>query len=132
MNQNYKFKSLSIVQSNEQQQTAENNPNTLTVFETGDTKTIDFVFLDGTRQNFHYSHYITAWMGKEKDETFIKIFFATHLVTIKGYCLDIIYDELIQLRLKSIKANYERYSDSKEEEESFVTEIMIGWKKENI
>ncbi len=127
MSQNYKFKSLQIAESDHKK--AE-DPNKLTVFEVGETRTIDFTLLDGTRQNFAYIHYLTAWLGKDGDDRVIKIFFATHLVTIKGYCLDDLYDELIKLSVKYIKAHDERYADMIEEDKAFVTDIKITWKKE--
>jgi hypothetical protein len=124
MNQNYKFKSLQFEDSKSSTQRSDE----IEIFQTGETKTIDFVQLDGTRQSFPYGHYMTAWIGKENDERFIKIFFATHLVTIKGYCLDDIYNQLLQYKLKSVKANDERYSNSITDDKSFVFEIDIQWK----
>ncbi|MDD7887871.1 hypothetical protein [Flavivirga sp. 57AJ16] len=128
MSQNYKFKSLQIAKGDQAQRKTTKDPNTITVFETGDTKTIDFELLDGTRQNFHYSHYITSWMGKENGERIIKIFFATHLVTINGYCLDEIYNHLTTLSVKSIKAHDQRYLNMVEENQPFAIQISIEWK----
>ena len=100
MSQNYEFRSLEYVDEDNQ----DNQSEALTVFETGDTKTIDFVKKDGTRQSFPYGHYMTAWYEKKKDtnEWAIKIFFATHLVTISGFSLEKIYDELRQFSFKII------------------------------
>lgn len=130
MSQNYKFKSLQFSEK-EKEQSEESEK--LVVFETGETRTIDLVLLDGTRQGFLYSHMLTVWLGKEgdaeKNERVIKIFFSTHLVTIKGYCLDGLYNELIKLSVKYIKAHDERYLDMVEENETFVTDIKVAWKK---
>ena len=131
MNQNYKFKSLDIAKNGQnKEETKEKAPNGITAFETGGTKTIDFVLLDGTRQNFAYTHYLTSWLGKDGNDRVIKIFFATHLVTVKGYCLDGLYDGLTSFSVKSIKAHDERYADMVEEDKTFVTDIKIVWKKE--
>lgn len=127
MSQNYKFKSL---QFSEEKKEKEKTGEKLTVFEVGETKTIDFILLDGTRQNFAYAHYMTAWLGKEDKDRIIKIFFATHLITIKGFCLDELYDELTKLSVITIKAHDERYADIIEEDKSFVTDIKIVWKRE--
>jgi len=127
MSQKYKFKSL---QYSEEEKVQEITGEKLTVFETGETKTIDFILLDGTRQNFACAHYMTAWLGKEDNDRVIKIFFATHLVTIKGYCLDELYDELIKLSVTFIKAHDERYVDMVDEDKAFVTDIKVAWKKE--
>ncbi|MEM8938612.1 MAG: hypothetical protein AAGC64_04605 [Bacteroidota bacterium] len=127
MSQKYRFKSLEIAEKEKEQIPRSNK---FTVFDIGETRTIDFVLLDGTRQNFAYAHYLTAWLGKDGGNRVIKIFFATHLVTIKGYCLGGLYDQLIKLSVKSIKAHDERYTDLVEEDRTFVTDIKITWKKE--
>lgn len=85
---------------------------------------------DGTRQNFHYSHFITSWLGKEDSLQVIKIFFSTHLVTIKGYCLEELYDHLIEHGVKNIIEHDERYISMVGEDKVFVTDIDIAWKKE--
>jgi len=125
MSQNYKFKSLQIHKNSKQ---TDKEPDQSKVFEIGDTKTIDFELLDGTRQNFSYAHYMTSWIGKDGDERVIKIFFATHLITIKGYCLDPIYDAIISLKLKKVKASDERYLNTSEDGKVFVSDIKITWK----
>jgi hypothetical protein len=130
MSQNYKFKSLEIIKETQKKQDQNYNSEDLKVYEVGDTRTIDFVMLDGTRQNFPYSHYLTSWLGMENEERVIKIFFATHLVTIKGYCLDQIYNELIVFNLKSLKSNTERYLGNVNTDTPFITSISITWKKE--
>ncbi|WP_303316860.1 hypothetical protein Q4Q34_08630 [Flavivirga abyssicola] len=134
MSQNYKFKSLEIAKNGQEKKEVEKDPNDITVFEIGETRTIDFILKDGTRQNFAYAHYMTAWIGKdeeaEKNERYIKIFFATHLITIKGYYLDKLYDALINLSVKSIKVNDERYLDMVAEDKAFVTDVKLTWKKE--
>lgn len=127
MSQKYRFKSLQISEANEADRPSSIQ---LEVFEVGETKTIDFILLNETRQNFAYSHYITSWIGKEGDKRVIKIFFATHLVTIEGYCLDCIYNALTDFSVKSIKANDGRYASIAEEEKAFVTNIKIAWKKD--
>ena len=130
MNQNYNFKSLQF----DKKEGDENKINLekINVFETGEAKTIDFIQKDGTRQNLPYSHYMTAWMGQEKEERFIKIFFATHLVTIRGYCLDELYNHLIKFELKSITANDERYSNDVSDEKPFVISIGVEWREKKV
>ena len=131
MSQNYNFKSLSVAKNGQDKKEAKTgDPNVLTAFEIGETRTIDFISLDGTRQNFTYTHYLTSWLGKDGDERVIKIFFATHLVTIKGFCLDALYDALTKLSVISVKANDERYQSLIENGKTFVTDIKVIWKKE--
>lgn len=129
MSQNYKFKSLEIAKESQKKEIDETKDEDFKVYEIGESKTIDFVLLDGTRQNFPYSHYLTSWLGMENEERVIKIFFATHMVTVKGFCLDDIYDHITQLSLKSIKANDNRYEQLKNlNSKAFVIDININWK----
>ncbi|MEM6721124.1 MAG: hypothetical protein AAF611_17475 [Bacteroidota bacterium] len=128
MSQNYDFKSLHYGNSENTETDKDLNENGLIVFETGNSKTIDFIKKDNTRQNFPYSHYLTAWTEVQDKKRVIKIIFATHQVTIHGYCLDIIYDHVCQFNLKSLKANDERYVNDLLDDTPFITSIMIEWK----
>ncbi|WP_188604955.1 hypothetical protein [Aquaticitalea lipolytica] len=101
------------------------------VYEVGDTKTIDFILLDGTRQNFPYSHYLTSWLGVENEERVIKIFFATHMVTVKGFCLELLYDYLIKFSLKTLRVTDKRYLQKKDEANPLIKNVIIVWKKES-
>ncbi len=130
MSQNYKFLSDQFIVSDTNKEGDLTNSNEIVVFKTGDTKTIDFILKDGTRQNFPYSHYLTAWLTKEGKDRVIKIFFATHLVTIYGYCLDELYSQLIQFKIVSIKANDLRYLYDVDEGKAFVSNVMLEWKGE--
>lgn len=129
MSQNYDFKSLHYGEDENGQDKPNASHKTLTVFEIGESKTIDFIKKDNTRQNFPYSHYLTAWTELEDKKRMIKIIFATHQVTINGYCLDIIYDHLRQFNLKSLKANDERYTSDFPDDAPFITSIIIEWKR---
>ena len=129
MSQNYKFKSLEIAKTNQNKEIQKEDKDEFKVYEIGDTKTIDFVMLDGTRQNFPYSHYLTSWLGTENEERVIKVFFATHLVTIKGICLEEIYNTLIENKLKVAEANDKRYLQPINERKPFIANIKITWKK---
>lgn len=127
MNRNYNFKSLSIVENNLEEKTT--NSDELNVFTLGESKCLDLKLKDGSRQSFHYSHFITSWLGKEDDLQVIKIFFSTHLVTIKGYCLEELYNYLIDHKVKNISEHDERYISPMDEDKVFVSEIETKWKK---
>ncbi|MEM6813267.1 MAG: hypothetical protein AAF600_02620 [Bacteroidota bacterium] len=130
MNQNYKFKTLTIANHGKIRESQEEEIEKLNVFTRGDSKTIDFKLRRGLRQCFHYSHFITGWLGKEDERQVIKMFFSTHLVTIGGYCLEELYDHLIEHKVKDITENDERYASMVDEGKVFVTKIDIAWKKE--
>ena len=138
MSQNYNFKSLDIGND----ETSKLNSDSIHVFETGETKTIDFIKLDNTRQNFPYTHYLTSWIEVKDGKRILKIIFATHTVAIEGFCLDPIYVALKQFQVKTVKANDERYaqgldgrddkSDNPTEQTQnnrpFISSITIEWK----
>jgi len=129
MSQNYKFKTLSLVKE-ERQEDQKDNPNGLKVYEIGETRTIDFIQKDGTRQCFPYSHMLTAWYGKENNDRIIKIFFATHTVTIYGYNLGYIYEEINKQKIQTIVANDLRYNDMESKNNnSYVIGILVKWKE---
>jgi len=130
MSQNYKFKSLQIAKASQEDKDLKGSVENIKVYEIAETRTIDFVMLDGTRQNFPYSHYLTSWLGMENEERIIKIFFATHLVTIRGFCLGELYEFILTQRLKAVTAHSKRYN-SPSKNEVLVTEIIVKWKKEN-
>ncbi|GAB5476333.1 MAG: hypothetical protein Mars2KO_44320 [Maribacter sp.] len=128
MSQTYKFKSLAIA-NNGKEENAYEEAEKLNVFTLGESKTIDFKLKDGSRQCFHYSHLITSWFGKEEEVQVLKIFFSTHLLSIKGYCLEELYDHLLQHKIKNITEHDERYTSITDEGKVFVIEIDIAWKK---
>lgn len=130
MSQNYKFKSLEIAKASQKKEIDETKNDDFKIYEIGESKTIDFVLLDGTRQNFPYSHYLTSWLGVENEERVIKIFFATHMVTVKGFCLDELYKLLIQMKLKNIIANDKRFLKDCNET-PFISSIIVDWKGES-
>ena len=128
MSQTYKFKSLAISNNGKEGNTYEEIEK-LNVFTVGESKTIDFKLKDGARQCFHYSHFITSWLGKDDELQIIKMFFSTHLVTIKGYCMEELYDYLIEHKVKNITEHDERYASMVDEGKVFIIKIWIEWKK---
>ncbi len=127
MGDNYSFKTLTLVRQNGKPE-EKDDANDLKVYETGDTRTIDFIQKNGTRQCFAYSHMLTAWYGKENEDRVVKVFFATHTVTIYGYCLEGIYEHLCSQNIKSVKAHDERYSDLVQEGNPFIIRLKVEWR----
>jgi hypothetical protein len=100
-------------------------------YTTGETNTINFIKADGQQQMFPYSQLITAWTEDTDEENIIKIFFATHLVTIKGHNLKVIYEILTNQNVISMVAIDKRYFNISNEEKVFINEITIEWKRKN-
>lgn len=100
-------------------------------YETGDTKSIDFIKADGTRQMFPYSQLITAWTEFTDEHQVIKLFFSTHLITLSGYNLGEIYDHIQGQALRRLMVRDARYLNTAKEKQPYVTGIGIEWKGEN-
>jgi hypothetical protein len=132
MNRNYRFKSLEISQKNSKDEKAHNGveQSDQGVFEIGETRSINFILDNGSQQNFPYTHYLTGWYGMDNDEWVIKLFFATHIVTIRGYCLEELYENIRLLKVKKVIAYDERYLDMVGESDPFVTDIVVKWKND--
>lgn len=128
MSQKFRFRTLDKVEQNLPKPKADD---LLQVYEKGESRTIDLSFKDGTRQHFAYSHYITGWYGKDNDEWVIKLFFATHIVTIHGYCLEELYENITLLKVKKVTAYDERYLNMVGESDPFVTDIVVKWKNKD-
>lgn len=102
------------------------------VFEEGQAPTIDFQLLDGTSHFLRTTHILHGEIIKSdinKPES-IKILFSTHTVLIKGYCLQEIYNLIRADKLVRLKENDKRYMNMVEENEPFVTQIEIIWRKD--
>ncbi len=101
-------------------------------YSTGETNTINFIKADGSQQVFPYSQLITVWTEHTEEENVIKVFFATHLVTIKGLNLNVIYEALTSQNLLSMMAQDERYLKARDQKKAFVKGIEIKWKNKEI
>ena len=99
-------------------------------YTTGETTTINFIKADGSEQMFPYAQLITAWTEHTDEENVIKVFFATHLVTIKGLNLSVIYEALTNQNLISVLAQDKRYFITEDEKKAFAKEIRVEWKAE--
>ena len=67
---------------------------------------LDFVTLDGTRHAFPYAHLLRV---KYAAGSGIKLWFATHTVTIRGRCLDALFDALAAHTAARVTALSERH-----------------------
>ena len=101
-------------------------------YTTGETNTINFVKADGSQQMFPYSQLISAWTEHTDEENVLKVFFSTHLVTVKGHNLNAIYKHIREQNLVSVFAQDERYLKATGEKIAFVKVIEIEWKGKNI
>jgi hypothetical protein len=154
---NPRFKTLSIVEQTEGKriEKEKTKADELTVFKTGETKTLTVNMLDGSKHNFAYAQYLSSSLAVEKDDSpdinktgnqnrIITIHFAAHTIKIYGYCLDAIFDTLSTFTLKSITAHDQRYHESlpnadlrksqshdqktQETIKPFITKIDINWR----
>lgn len=110
----------------------DNSPHgSFSVYEEGKTPTIDFQLADGRREFLRYAHILHGEISHEDKKDQIKLLFSTHTVILKGYCLKEIYDLLAVDNLKSIRENDERFIHTVDEDDPFVSDIEILWRKED-
>jgi hypothetical protein len=97
-------------------------------FKSGETTTINFIKADGSQQMFPYSQLITTWTEKTDEYNLIKLFFSTHLVTLKGYKLNGLYELIRKYNLEIVIAMDKRYLNTSKDSQPYVIEIDIEWK----
>lgn len=79
---------------------------------TGDVRNLCFVQPDGKRQFLNYAYLISGEYDPEASE--ITLTYTTHIVTVKGYDLNEIYEALMGQVVKKIVAVDERYRSTRE------------------
>ena len=99
-------------------------------FELGKSVGIEFITSDGARQSFAYSYLITFRLEAQDKTQKLSLFFTTHWVYVRGYCLDMLYAAIRERTLLAIKQCDERYSQLAEKngDDPWVTTIDIDWK----
>lgn len=99
-------------------------------FKSGDCGTVDFIKQDGSRQLFPYSQLITSWTEKTDEHNLIKLFSSTHLITLKGFNLNALYELIRKQNLEIVIARDERYLNTAKDNQPYVIDIDIEWKGE--
>lgn len=95
----------------------------------GSTRNVCFVQLDGRSKFLNYAYLISA--DFDPNESTIRIGFTTHNITIKGYHLNELFENLkFQLPSKIICMD-KRYMATKDDKEAFIAEISIGENKQS-
>lgn len=102
------------------------------VYEKGKSPSIDFQLMDGTSEFLRYAHILHGDISKVEDVKGdeIKLLYSTHTVSIKGYCLQKIYNLIKTDQLMSLRENDKRFINAVEDHEPFITQIEIIWRKE--
>lgn len=90
---------------------------------TGDGRNLCFVQPDGKRQFLNYAYLIGGEYDPEDSE--IKLTYTTHVVTLKGYNLEPLFESLMAQVPQKIYSEGSRYSDLENKVDTVVLEIHI-------
>lgn len=91
----------------------------------GTMRNISFVMLDGSREFFSYADLSRCNYNPEQSQIILN-FRGIALVTIKGIRLDALYEQLQGQIPRQIKCRDKRHKDIAEDNETYVTEILIA------
>ena len=128
LNQNYKFKvdNYSLSRDVEEGETLYFGEGLN--YKAGKGNALDLQFLDGSRHMASYNHMIYARLERENNQQVIKLFQTTHMVLIKGYRLDFLYEKIIEQNLKFVKESAPIEISLADENEPFINAIEIEWR----
>lgn len=90
----------------------------------GDVRNLCFVQPDGKRQFLNYAYLISGEYDPEASE--IKLTYTTHVVALKGYNLEALFESLMVQVPKEIVGIDNRYSEESNEATTGVIEIIIN------
>lgn len=89
----------------------------------GNTRNLCFAWLDGRRVFLNYAYLVSC--DYLPDENTITLTWTTHTVTIKGFSLHILFDELMLHLPRQIVCTDPRYNATAEKGKPIVNEIHI-------
>jgi len=92
---------------------------------------LDLYFTDNTRHCMPYNYLIYVRLEQEDNLQVIKLFQTTHMIVIKGFRLNGLYENIMDQNLKYIKESLETHIAIADEEEPFIKSIKIEWHSKN-
>lgn len=96
-------------------------------YKTGKGNSLDLYLRDGNRHCIQYNFMIYTHLEQEDNVWVIKIFQTTHMVIIKGFRLDNLYEKIRDHNLKYLKESNDTEVALADENEPFITKIEIDW-----
>lgn len=122
-------KSLDL--SQKQASSNDNEPHgSWSVFEKGKSPSTDFQLKDGRCEFLRNSQLLHGELTKEGKYDLVGLMYSTHNVYLKGFRLRLIYELMMTDDVRSLRVNHERYINTVEEDEPFVSDIQIIWRGE--
>lgn len=127
MNQSFNFKYNQLRENNlttkNNAQSPNDENNTTTYYEQGGAKNICFVWPEGRKFFLNYAYLVSGEYQAEDNN--ITLIWTTHIVTLKGYQLEKLFDELMQHLPKYVVCVDMRYNQISENGKSVVNEIGV-------
>ena len=87
------------------------------------TRKLCIAWHTGRKMVFHYAHFVTCDFDPILDCMILE--FMTRTVTLKGYCLDILYESFLLDKPYTIAVNSERYAEMREPDQPFIIEAFV-------
>lgn len=107
--------------NNENEKKQEGQPDGIANYERpGSGRNLCFVQPDGKRQFLNYAYLVTGEYDLEASE--ITLTYTTHIVTLKGYNLEEMFENIMIQIVKTIKSTDPRYTN---ERDSLIIKIII-------
>ena len=89
---------------------------------------MDLYLKDGSRHLLHYSYLIYAELETTENVQVIKMFQTTHMIIIRGYRLEVLYEKIKGHNLEYIKESNQTELAIADDNEPFISEIEIDWR----
>lgn len=100
-------------------------------YKTEKSSYLDLYLTDNTRHCMPYNYLIYARLETEDNLQVIKLFQTTHMILIKGFRLDGLYQNIMDQKLKYVKQSLDTHIALADENEPFIKEIKIDWHGKN-
>lgn len=100
-------------------------------YKTGKGNSLDLYLRDGSRHCAQYSYMIYVRLEQEDNVQVMKLFQTTHMVIIKGFRLNGLYDKVRDQNLQYLKESNDTEIALADENEPFITKIEIDWRSKN-
>ncbi|QMW06695.1 hypothetical protein [Spirosoma foliorum] len=88
-------------------------------------RNVCFVWENGHKAFFNYAYLVSVDLTLIDDLNVMMLYFSGQVVTLKGYCLGVLFDMLLNHTPKTIIARNLRYYTPEQTESDFVAEITV-------
>lgn len=84
-----------------------------------------FIWTDGRKAFFNYAYLVSVDLVLIDPVNVMLLYFSGQIVTLKGYCLEPLFDLLLDHTPKVIAASDSRYCNDEQTQDLYITEILV-------